>query len=206
MQTQPPKDRMMRRGSVHTREAGRAQAPLAASSNTENVICRRSTDAINFWREQAAAQPNVTGERFWALTLDTKRRFTGGHLIAARSLADSQKFATELFAADFFRGVPEFVLIHHRPGIAPEAGPRDVERVRAVILSGRSRKIGLLDCLIIGQPNEKRPSGIFSFYRMRGFSAQIPFQRPPKRQSNSDNPQPPVLRSAQRDGGSTLNR
>ena len=177
---------MLRPRELTTREAGCAQAPLAASSNTGNGICRCSTDAINFWREQVA-NLNPTVERFWALTLDAKRRFTGVDPVDSRSLGDSQKFADELFAAEVLRGAPEFVLIHHRPGAVPEAGPADVQRVRAVILTGRSRKTDLLDCILVGEPNEERPSGVFSFHRIRGFAAQFPFSR------SRLNPQPSTL-------------
>lgn len=99
----------------------------------------------------------------------------GAYHVDSRALGDSQDFADALFASDYLQGVPEFLLIHHRPGAVPKAGQLDLDRVRVVILAGRLERTELLDCLIVGEPEKMHPSGVFSFRRIRGFSALHPF-------------------------------
>jgi DNA repair protein RadC len=114
--------------------------------------CRYSTDAVDFWRThvEALAGFNQSAESFSAITLDSERRLVAVHPVTSKAFGDAQKFADELFQSDFLRGVPEFVLVHHRPGITLKASATDQEHVRMVILAGRARKTELLDCIIIG--------------------------------------------------------
>ncbi len=145
--------------------------------------CSTSQIAIAFWRERIAAASGFDAgrESFSALILDHERRLTGAHAVPSKSFGDPVRFADELFQSSFLGGVPEFVLVHHRPGTIPAAGEPDVTRVRAVILAGRSKKCELLDCLIIGKPDDEHPSGSFSFHKIRGFYAVEPFSKPLKK-------------------------
>jgi len=138
--------------------------------NTKPPICRSSTAALVFWREQVATHPNLNpaAENFWVLTLewDGERRLTGAHLVSSRAFGNSQNFADELFASAFLRGVPEFLLVHHRPGTNPEPMPADIDRARAIVAAGRTKKIEMLDCLLVGNSSDAHPSGTFSFRRL----------------------------------------
>jgi DNA repair protein RadC len=149
--------------------------------------CRHSKDAANFWRAHVEnlAGFKATAESFFALTLDADRGITGCNAVASKSFADAQRFADELFQSDFLREVAEFVLIHHRPGVALEASVTDIDRAREVILAGRAKKTELLDYLLIGKPDEAHPSGCISFYKIRGFSAAAPFAKTLKKPCQS---------------------
>jgi len=146
--------------------------------------CSDSRVAVDFWKSAVAALPksNLATEGFWVLLLDGERRLIGAHRVSSKAFGDAQRFTAELFTSDYLRGVPEFLLVHNRPGIPPKAGTDDIGRVRAVILTGRAKKTELLDCLIVGEPDGgKFWTGVFSFHRLRGFSAPEPFTRPRKR-------------------------
>ncbi len=141
--------------------------------------CTGSAAAVEFWRQHVAGNQafNPAAENFWAITLDSERQFIGAHLVPSRSFGDAQTFADELLASGFLRVVPEFLLIHHRPGVELEASPADKARIRAVILAGRARQCELLDCLIVGAPSEQHLLGFLSFYRLPGFKAAYPFAK-----------------------------
>jgi DNA repair protein RadC len=144
--------------------------------------CRNSSDAVTFWRAkvEALARFNPAAESFSAITLDSERRFVGVHPVASKSPGDAQRFADELLQSDFLRDVPEFVLVHHRPRLALKASAADIERVRAILLAGRSKKTELLDCIIVGKLDDDHPSGCFCFYKLKGFRAKNPFSKPSK--------------------------
>lgn len=146
-------------------------------------IWHGSSDAVNFWREKIVMQPGFkpAAESFTVLVLDGERRLVGAHAVSSKSFGDAQRFADALFNATFLRGVPEFVLIHNRPSVALKTSADDVARVRAVILAGRARKTELLDCLIVGEPDGTHLSGVLSFRRIRGFSAENPFAKSSKK-------------------------
>jgi DNA repair protein RadC len=150
---------------------------------TANPKCTDSGRAVAFWRAEIASKPrfNARAESYSVLTLDKERRFTDAHAVASRSFGNAQRFTDELFQADFLRGVSEWVLIHHRPGVALVASADDLALVAAVILAGRARKTELLDALIIGTPDDVHLSGTLSFRKIRGFTAEIPFAETSKK-------------------------
>ena len=149
--------------------------------------CTTSKIALAFWGERVSAQPgfNPDRESFSALVLAGERRLLSAHAVDSKAFGNGAKFADELFQSDFLRGVPVFILVHNRPGVVLEASADDIERVRQVILAGRSRKTELLDCLVIGKPDAAHPSGVFSFYKIKGFSAEIPFSKTAKKPRQS---------------------
>jgi DNA repair protein RadC len=143
-------------------------------------ICRSSSDAVNFWREQVAGQRGFKckAENFWVITLDAERHLTGCHPVASKAFSAAARFADELFALGFLRGVEEIIIIHSRPRVALEASAEDKERIRAIILAGRSSKCELLDVIQIGEIDERHPLGFLSFYsRVRGFRLADPFAK-----------------------------
>lgn len=149
--------------------------------------CTSSTVAISYWREAVTKRPGFdpVAESFWVLTLHADRRLTGAHAVNSRAFGDSARFVDELFGLKCLRGAPEFLLIHHRPRVVPEGSATDVERVRSVILAGRLKKTELLDCLIVGKPDGHCLSGVLSFHRIRGFSAEVPFSKAAKKPGQS---------------------
>jgi len=144
--------------------------------------CKSSTDAVAYWRVKIQRKPgfNSRVESFAALVLDSERRFAGAHVVQSKLSGDAQKFAVKLFQSPWLRGVPEFILVQHRPGVALVASDADKERVRAVILAGRARKTELLDCLIVSKPDDVPFGGGFSFHHLKGFSAANPFAKSSK--------------------------
>jgi hypothetical protein len=89
--------------------------------------CTTSKAAISFWQNETAAQKNFDPavESFTALTLDAERRFIGAFVVKSKAFGDAKRFADELFQSNFLNGMGEFVLVHHRPGIAPGASESD---------------------------------------------------------------------------------
>jgi hypothetical protein len=126
----------------------------------------------------------LCAERLFVLTLDRERRFTGAHPVLAVLSGDAGQFAEFLFAEDFLRGVPEFLLIISRPKVAPQASSLDKARVRALILAGRASKCELLDALIVGKSDAEHSSGVLPFRRLPGFSAANPFSEPAPKARN----------------------
>ena len=150
---------------------------------TSRCRCTCSSDVCEFWRERVAGLSgfNIKIQGLWAITLDGERFFTGCHSVKCMSFDAAQRFADELFQSEFLRGVPEFILVHHRPGVALKASVADKERISSVILAGRARKTELLDCLLLSEPHAAHPSGCLPMRKIRGFSAQNPFVKPSKK-------------------------
>ncbi len=143
-------------------------------------ICRRPDDAVAFWRRQVACADGFdsSAESFWIVTLDQKRHLVKVIAASVKLCADAARFSEELLSEILLRYAPEIVLIHFRPGSDPKPGKCDIERVRAVILAGRAKRVELLDAVIIGKAAEKDGSDCFCFRQLKDFEDEIPFTDP----------------------------
>lgn len=147
--------------------------------NAKPHICRRPSEAVEFWRGQVALTDAATSTEknfFWIITLNQKRELTRVFEPATKAFGNSQRFSDEVFSEPFLRYAKYLILIHYRPGVAPAPVPDDVQRVRALILAGREKDPALLDAIVVGLVSEKHPAGCFSFRQLPGFDATVPFE------------------------------
>lgn len=151
----------------------------AKTEKTERGICHNSKDAVAFWRPNAGHAAEHVTESLWIVTLDKDRHFIGCHSIETKVFSSPGLLADEVLSAEHLKGIEEFIFLHHRPGVPPDADGESKARARALILEARKRESGLLDYIIVGKPDERNDDGVFGLAHFKkSFRSENPW--PPK--------------------------
>lgn len=147
----------------------------------QEKICRHPEDANDYWRERVRTWPkfDANGESFWILTLAEKRHFSDCFEIVSCVSRSPVLFADEITKAKCLNGVKEFIIVHHRPGIEPDASDLDKQRAREIMLAIRPKDCSLLDYIICDSNREENTRTYFPLGSLRSFHRDDPF--PPKK-------------------------
>lgn len=104
-------------------------------------------------------------EHFGILSLNTKNRVTGIHVLSVGSLNASIVHPREVFKAAILNNAASLICFHNHPSGDPTASPQDIELTRRLVNAGDLLGIEVLDHIIIGD-------GLFASMKQSGFFPQ----------------------------------
>jgi DNA repair protein RadC len=93
---------------------------------------------------------NAAEERFCILTLNTKNRIAGAHLITIGTIGSAHVYHKEVLKAALLNNAASFICCHNHPSGDPVPSSADVEMTKHLAKSGELLGIELLDHIIIG--------------------------------------------------------
>lgn len=93
---------------------------------------------------------DAPAERFGILTLNTKNKIVGVHVLYMGSLNASIVHPREVFQAALLNNAASFICFHNHPSGDPTPSREDIEVTKRLAEAGKIMGIDLLDHIIVG--------------------------------------------------------
>lgn len=93
-----------------------------------------------------------TSERFGILTLNTKNKIVGIHILFMGSLNASIVHPREVFQAALLNNAASIIAFHNHPSGDPTPSREDIEVTKRLVECGKIMGIDLLDHVIVSEP------------------------------------------------------
>jgi len=93
-------------------------------------------------------------EKFGILTVDTKHKIAGIHIISTGSLNSSVVHPREVFKAALMNNAASIILFHNHPSGDPSPSTEDINTTKRLKEAGEILGIDVLDHIIIGEKND----------------------------------------------------
>ena len=111
---------------------------------------------------------DLAQEIFIVLTLNTKNRVLGTHLISIGTLNSSLVHPREAFRVAILDNAATMILAHNHPSGDPTPSAEDIKVTRQLVSAGEVMGIKVLDHVILGSGNPNETSNPFLSLRESG--------------------------------------
>ena len=121
----------------------------------QQPFCATRAQAADYWRTHIVGHPyfNPDCECFVVISLTTRRRIRGHHLVTVGLLDSVQVHPREVFRAAIVAAAHAVILLHNHLSGDPTPSHADLVVTRDLVTAGRLLKIEVLDHIIIGHPS-----------------------------------------------------
>ena len=117
--------------------------------NLESHVVRSPQDGYEYIQTVLDLH-SESAERFGILTLNTKNKVIGVHILFIGSLNSFIVHPTEVFQACLLNNAASFIAFHNHPSGEPDPSREDIEVTQRLSEAGKMMGIELLDHVIVG--------------------------------------------------------
>lgn len=111
-------------------------------------------DTVNDFIKTVLDIHNEAVEKFGILTLNTKNKIVGIHIISIGSLNASIVHPREVFKAAILNNANSIILFHNHPSGNPRESDEDITITNRLVEAGSILGIKVLDHIIVGEDND----------------------------------------------------